>query len=216
MLLPKQGKLIVRIFKWLVLLLVLASSSVQAGGGPLGIDHKVAYDNSGIWKRSNQNIVFYGTLLTVGGGALWFGDQDKLGDTFWRSADSVVVTAITTQSLKWVFQRERPSQTDDPNKFFQGWGAHSFPSNEVGAVTAAVTPFIANYGSEHPSVYLLALLPAYDAVARVKTHGHWQSDVLVGAAIGAGVGLWSARRDSPWTISLLPDGFRLGFARHFD
>ena len=32
------------------------------------------------------------------------------------------------------------------------------------------------------------LLPAYDAIARVKTHGHWQSDVLVGALVGTGIG----------------------------
>ncbi|HET6553153.1 MAG TPA: phosphatase PAP2 family protein [Dyella sp.] len=198
------------------LALTVASGAAHAGGGPLGIDHTVHYDNSGIWKRSNQNILFYGTVLTIGGGALWLGDQNRLGDTFWRSTDAMVMTAITTQSMKWIFQRERPSQTNDPDKCFQGWGAHSFPSNEVAAVSAAVTPFIATYGAEHPSVYLLALLPAYDAVARVKTHGHWQSDVLVGAAIGTGMGLWATHRKSPWTISLLPDGFRLGYARHFD
>ncbi|RDI97534.1 phosphatase PAP2 family protein [Dyella solisilvae] len=180
------------------------------------MDHKVPYDNSGIWKRSTQNFVFYGTGLAIGGGALWLGDENRLGDTFWRAADAMVMSGITTQTMKWVFQRERPSQTDDPNKFFQGWGAHSFPSNEVGAISAAVTPFIATYGKEQPSVYLLALLPAYDAVARVKTHGHWQSDVLVGAAVGTGMGLWAVHRSSPWTISLLPDGFRLGYSHYFD
>jgi membrane-associated phospholipid phosphatase len=211
-----RGKNRVRILKLMVLAFVMASSTATAGGGPLGIDHLVRYDNSGIWKKSNQNILFYGTVLTVGSGALWLGDQNQLGDTFWRSADSMVLTAVTTQSLKWVFQRERPSQTNNPNKFFQGWGAHSFPSNEVGAISAAVTPFIATYGRDNPSVYLLALLPAYDAVARVKTHGHWQSDVLVGAATGTGIGLWSTHRNSPWTLSLLPSGFQLGYSRHFD
>ena len=205
-----------RIFKLAILAMSVACGAAQAGGGPFGIDHTVHYDNSGIWKRSNQNILFYGTVLTVGGGALWLGDQDRLGDTFWRSADAMVTTAITTQTMKWIFQRERPSQTNDPNKFFQGWGAHSFPSNEVGALSAAVTPFIATYGKDHPSAYLLTLLPAYAAVARVKTHGHWQSDVLVGAAIGTGMGLWAMHRDSPWTLSVLPDGFRLGYSRHFD
>jgi membrane-associated phospholipid phosphatase len=73
-----------------------------------------------------------------------------------------------------------------------------------------------NYGNDHPTVYLLALLPAYDAVARVKTQRHWQSDVLVGAAIGAGLGLWSARRPSSWTLSLLPGSFQIGYRHHFD
>lgn len=93
----------------LALAFFMASNTATAGGGPLGIDHLVRYDNSGIWKKSNQNTLFYGTVLTVGSGALWLGDQNQLGDTFWRSADSMVLTAVTTQSLKWVFQRERPS-----------------------------------------------------------------------------------------------------------
>ena len=198
------------------LVLVLACNPSWAGSGILGLDHPVTYDNSGIWKRSNQEILIYGTIATVGAGALWFGADNKLGDTFWRSVDSMAVTAISTQALKWTFQRERPSETNNPNKWFQGLHAQSFPSGEVAAISAAVTPFIVNYGSDHPAVYLLALLPAYDAVARLKTHGHWQSDVLIGAAIGAGVGVWATHRDSPWILSLLPGGFQVGYVHHFD
>ncbi|MEO5810890.1 MAG: phosphatase PAP2 family protein, partial [Rhodanobacter sp.] len=163
-----------------------------AGGGPLGIDHRLHYDNSGIWKRSNQKVLLYGGLATVAAGALAFGDDNKLGDTFWRSVDAVVVTSATTTVMKFAFQRERPSDTSDPNQFFQGMHNKSFPSGEVGALSAAVTPFIVNYGDEHPAVYALALIPMYDAVARLKTRGHWQSDVLVSMAIGTGVGIWSA------------------------
>ncbi|BDU23175.1 hypothetical protein DYGSA30_46320 [Dyella sp. GSA-30] len=191
-------------------------AQVLAGGGPFGIDHTVHYDNSGIWKRSNQQVLMYGSILTVGAGAIWLGDNDQLGDTFWRSVDSMALTAASTQVLKWTFQRERPSQTNDPNRFFKGLGAQSFPSGEVAAISAAVTPFMVTYGHDHPAVYLLALLPAYDAVARVKTRGHWQSDVLVGAAIGAGIGIWASKRQSPWIISMLPGGFQVGFVHHFD
>jgi len=205
-----------RILRWAMCIFALASGQACAGSGILGLDHKVPYDDSGIWKRSNQQILVYGTIATIAGGAIWLGDQDKLGDTFWRSVDSMVVTAASTQVLKWTFQRERPSQTDSPNQWFQGWHAQSFPSGEVASVTAAVTPFMITYGHDHPSVYLLALIPAYDAVARVKTHGHWQSDVLVGAAIGVGVGYWATHRDSPWIISLLPGGFQVGYSKHFD
>ena len=200
----------------LCLVAVMVPGLTRAGGGPFGIDHRVRYDNSGIWRRSNQNILLYGTLVTVGAGALWLGDDDPLGDTFWRSVDSTAATMVTTQVLKQTFRRERPSQTDDPNRFFKGRNARSFPSAEVATISAAVTPFIVTYGNDHPAVYLLALLPAYDAVARVKTHGHWQSDALVGAAIGTGLGIWASRRHSPWTLSLLPDGFQVGYRHHFD
>jgi undecaprenyl-diphosphatase len=190
------------------------SGTACASGGPLGIDHRLHYDNSGIWKRSDQKALLYGSILTVGAGALAFGDQDKLGDTFWRSVDAMVVTGIGTTALKYTFRRERPSQTDDPDRFFHG-RSQSFPSGEVAALSAAVTPFIVNYGDDHPAVYALALLPAYDAVARMKVHAHWQSDVLVGAAIGTGVGIWAAHRQSSLVVGWLPGGFSVGYVHHF-
>ncbi|MEO8778310.1 MAG: phosphatase PAP2 family protein [Rhodanobacter sp.] len=200
---------------WLFSFIMLVPAIGFASGGPLGIDHRIHYDNSGIWNRSDQNILMYGTVATVVGGALAFGDQDKLGDTFWRSVDALAVTSIGTTGLKLAFQRERPSQTSDPNRFFAGTHAQSFPSGEVAAISAAVTPFMVNYGPDHPAVYALALLPVYDAIARVKTRGHWQSDVLVGAAIGTGVGLWASHRHSPLIIGWLPGGFQVGFIHHF-
>lgn len=200
---------------WLFVIAMLASGSARAAGGPFGIDHRLHYDNSGIWKRSNQDILMYGTIVTVAGGALAFGDNDRLGDTFWRSVDAMVISSASSEALKYAFRRERPSQTSDPDRFFAGRHAQSFPSGEVAAMSAAVTPFIAEYGQDHPAVYALALLPAYDAVARVKVRGHWQSDVLVGAAIGTGIGLWSAHRNSPLIVGWLPGGFRVGFIHHF-
>jgi len=200
---------------WLCAAAILVSGAAHAGGGPLGIDHRVRYDNSGIWNRSDQNALLYGTIGTVVGGALVFGDNDQLGDTFWRSVDAMVISSVGAQAMKYAFQRERPSQTDNPDRFFAGSHAQSFPSGEVAAISAAVTPFIVTYGRDHPAVYALALLPAYDAVARVKTRGHWQSDVLVGAALGAGVGVWAAHRDSPLIISWLPGGFKVGFIHRF-
>ena len=187
-----------------------------AGGGPFGIDHRVSYDNSGIWKKSNQKILQYGTILTIGIGALALGDKDKEGDTFWRAVDSTVITAGAATVMKYTFRRERPSKTDDPDRWFKGAGNHSFPSGEVSLISAAVTPFIVNYHEDHPWVYALAILPAYDAVARVKVRGHWQSDVIVGAALGTGIGLWASRRtESPIILSWLPGGFRIGFIHHF-
>lgn len=193
----------------------LMSGHALAGGGFLGIDHRVAYDNSGIWNRNIQSGLLYSSVAGVALGALAFGDQDKFGDTLWRSVDAMAFTGLSTQAMKYAFQRERPSQTSNPNLFFRGTSAQSFPSGEVAAISAAVTPFMAQYGEDHPAVYALALLPAYDAVARVKTRGHWQSDVLVGAAVGVGFGIYASRRDSPLIISWLPGGFKVGFVHYF-
>jgi len=205
-----------RLFVVLLSLATLAGGgNAYAAGGPFGIDHRLHYDNSGIWNRNNQKALMYGSILTVGVGALALGDDSKLGDTFWRSVDSMVITGVAATGMKYTFRRERPSQTASPNQWFKSSKAQSFPSGEVAAISAAVTPFIANYGQDHPAVYALALLPAYDAVARMKVRGHWQSDVLVGAALGTGIGIWSARRHSPLILGWLPGGFQVGFVHRF-
>ncbi|GAB3036898.1 hypothetical protein GCM10027285_20510 [Oleiagrimonas citrea] len=198
-----------------VMACLLPLSNAYAGGGPLGIDHKLHYDNSGIWKRSNQKNLQYAMIVTVIGGSFALGDQSRLGDTFWRSLDAMSFSALGSAGLKLTFQRKRPSQTNNPNEFFKGSGYQSFPSGEVAALSGAVTPFIVRYGSDHPAVYALALLPAYDAVARMKTHGHWQTDVLAGAALGVGVGIWASHRKSPLILGWLPGGFSVGFVHHF-
>lgn len=197
------------------LLAGLLAPGLAAAGGPFGIDHRVAYDNSGIWKRSTQKDVEYATALTVIGGALLLGDQSDGGDTFWRAVDATAFSAVAAQAMKWTFGRERPSETDDPNQWFKGSGHQSFPSGEVTLVASAVTPFVVRYGAEHPAVYALELLPLYDSIARVKVRGHWQSDVLVGWALGTGFGIWSARTDHPVILSWLPGGFQVGIVRRF-
>ncbi len=189
--------------------------TVRAASGPFGIDHLIHYDNSGIWARHKQKLLMYGTIAGVVGGSLALGDQGRLGDTFWRSLDSMAVASAIAQAAKWTFQRERPSQTSDPNRFFRGTRYQSFPSGEVTAIAGAVTPFVVAYGREHPVVYALELLPLYDSVARVKVHGHWQSDVLAGWAIGTAVGVWAAHRKSPLILGWLPGGFRVGFVHRF-
>lgn len=197
------------------LLIAFHAADAAAGGGPFGIDHRLTYDDSGIWNRSVQVAVVTGTVAGVVGGALWLGDDDKLGDTLWRSVDAIALTAVTTTTAKYAFSRKRPSQTDDPNEFFAGHGYQSFPSGEVAAIAAATTPIMVAYGPDHPLVYGLAALPLYDAVARMKTQGHWQSDVLVGAAIGTGFGIYAARRDSPIVVGWLPGGVSVGFSKQF-
>jgi membrane-associated phospholipid phosphatase len=193
----------------------LLPRAAQGGDGPFGIDHLIAYDNSGIWARGNQQLLLGGTILTVVGGSILLGDQDQFGDTFWRSLDSMALSAAVAQGGKWIFQRERPSQTDDPNQFFKGTHYQSFPSGEVAAIAGAVTPFVVEYGADHPVVYALEALPLYDAIARVKVRGHWQSDVLVGWGIGTAAGIWAAHREQPLILSWLPGGFQIGYVHRF-
>ena len=199
-----------------LLLTSLSPSCAFAAGGPFGIDHLVTYDNSGIWKRSYQKDLAMGAALTVIGGALFADNDSRIGHTFDQSLDAMVLTGATTTVLKYAISRPRPSEDSNPDDFFKGHGHQSFPSGEVAEISAVVTPFIAEYHDDHPAVWALALLPAYDAVARVKVRGHWQSDVLVGAGIGVAWGIWAHHRKTPLIMGLLPGrGLMVGYSKQF-
>lgn len=188
-------------------------TAALAGGGPLGIDHRLSYDNSGIWKRSNQQALL---ALMIGGeiaGGLWEGGETRLGKTFWQAIDASVISGATTTAMKFAFTRARPSETDDPNQWFQGGSHYSFPSGEVAAVSAIVTPFVLEYGDEHPAIYALEVLPLYDAVARMKVQAHWQTDVLAGFAVGTWAGYYAHSRQSPIMLRAMPHAVFIGLRR---
>lgn len=190
-------------------------SCAVAGGGPLGLDHKLTYDNDGPISRGVQLLVEDMTLVTIVGGALWEGGNSRLGKTSWQALDASALGVASSTALKGVFTRSRPMQSDNPDLWFQGKGHYSFPSGEVTFVTAAITPFVLEYGEDHPAVYALELLPVYDAIARMKVSGHWQTDVLAGFALGTAAGYLAHRQDSPWMLKALPGGAAVGLKVRF-
>jgi undecaprenyl-diphosphatase len=184
-------------------------------GGLLGLDRCDEFEASGIYSRSNQKradlIVVAGTL----GVALWNGTETPTGRTAWQSLDSMVSTAVATEVMKNVFQRPRPSQSDDPDLWRQGAGHKSFPSGEVAMMAAFVTPIIVNHQQDTPAIWALAALPAYMARARLASQAHWLSDVLVGAGVGVASGVLAARRDSPLLLVPTGDGVFVGLRHRF-
>lgn len=194
----------------------LHAAGAWAGGGPFGIDHRIGYDNSGIWARSNQNALIDLMLAGEFGGALWEGGEDRFGRTLWQSIDSTAMGGITSEALKYVFSRERPSATSDPNKWFAGHGNQSFPSGEVTVVSAIVTPLVLEYRHDSPAIYALELLPVYDGIARMKVWGHWQSDVIAGFAIGTAAGFIAhGHEGTPWILSVMPGAIYVGLRKQF-
>ncbi len=193
-----------------VLLFVLTSGPAFAG-----LDHELPLDQSGIWARKYQNALQNGVIAAEIVGSLWYGNDNELGHTFWQTVDASVISGISAQIMKRAFSRARPYQGNDPNLWFQGSGYESFPSGEVTLQASFVTPFIANYAREHPWVWCMELLPAYDAVARLKSQAHWQTDVIAGWALGTAVGYWSTTRTTPISVAILPHGVTVGFSKRF-
>jgi hypothetical protein len=191
------------------------TTTVFAANGPLGIDHELRFDQHGIWSRSDQLAVQNGSTLIVLAGSLWEGNETRLGRTFWKASESMVVADVTAEGLKRITRRARPLQGNDPNDWWGSSNHRSFPSGEVTHVAAIVTPFIAEYGADHPAVWALAALPAYVGAARMKSQAHWQTDVLAGVALGAGIGYYESTRDSAWTATVLPGAVTVGFKKKF-
>lgn len=194
-----------------VLACAFALPVARAGDGPFGIDHRLNVDNDGIWGRSQQHIMMVGLVVGVIGLGLWEGGDTRLGHTDWQAVDAMLLTAGSSEILKRTFRRKRPNSTDDPNQWFGSSRDRSFPSGEAAAFAAAVTPFILEYGEDRPWVYALAALPVYDGIARMKTRGHWQSDVVAGIALGAAIGYYTHQRNQSFTLSILPHGIQLGY-----
>jgi len=194
----------------LLLLLLLISRHANAG-----LDTELSYDKSGLYSQNLQNGLEYGVIVVEVAGALWFGNDDPLGHTFWQSIDSSTITGISTTALKYAFSRARPYQGNDPNLWFQGSCCKSFPSGEVALQASFVTPFIVDYRKQYPWVWALEILPAWDAYARLRSQAHWQTDVIAAWALGTGVGYWSTTRATPLSVQILPRGVSIGFSKRF-
>ena len=191
------------------------SPLAHAGGGLFGLDRYDEREDSGIFSRSNQKALDAILITGMVGTALWEGTDSTLGKASWQAIDATLVTAATTEAMKRIFQRPRPSQDPDPNHWFRGGNHRSFPSGEVAMVTSIVTPYIYAYHEEHPAVWALASLPAYMAYARMTSQAHWLSDVVAGGLIGAGVGWWASRREQPLILVVTGRGAFVGWHTKF-
>ncbi len=197
------------------LLILLGLPAAGHAGGWSIIDHRVHQDKSGIWDPKAYRGLMGALAAADLGGALWEGSETRLGKTLWRTLDSELLAAGSTTAMKYVFARERPRDTNDPNEWFSSGSSNSFPSTEAALAASLVTPLVLEYGTERPAAYGLLLLPLYVGVARVKNAAHWQSDVLAGWAIGGLSGWYAHRRETPLLVEVLPHGLVVGLKTRF-
>lgn len=209
----RPGRLLHRFASAVTLIaLTLGSSCLDAHApdGHSGIDHRLNPDEVGIWARGNQRTIHFGLIGAAIAGALIEGTETRLGLTFWRATEAAALEVATVAVLKRATSRARPSQGNDPNLWFQGARRQSFPSDEVALSAAVTTPFIREYRREHSGVWMLALIPIYVGIARMKSQAHWQTDVLAGLGIGVASGYLASERDRPIFLTISGDGVYIG------
>jgi len=203
-----------------MLLIALAASLglhvTQAGAcGWSSIDHKIGYDQSGVWNPDAYRSLLIGLSVAQVGGALWEGAESRFGKTMWQGIDAQLISAATVGVTKRIFTRVRPTETDDPCEWFAHGSNYSFPSEEAALAAALVTPYVLEYGEEYPATYGLLLLPLYIGTARLKAQAHWQSDILFGWAIGGLAGWYAHSRKMPILVQILPHGVMVGLKTSF-
>lgn len=179
------------------------------------IDHEIAFSNSGAWSPNSYRGMMDALTMAQIAGAIYEGSQSRLGRTLWQGIDSEALAAVTSNAAKFAFTRERPESSNDPCKWFQRGSNYSFPSGEAATAAGLVAPYIIEYARDRPVVYALLAIPAYVGVGRMKNHAHWQSDVVVGWAIGGVSGWYAHSREHPFFVSILPRGFTAGYRKSF-
>jgi len=102
------------------------------------------------------------------------------------SAEAILDGAIVAHGLKAITQRVRPLDGNDRSEFFDG--GSSFPSGHS-VETWSLATIIAEEYSDHRAVQVAAYGAATAvSLSRFTGHKHYLSDVLVGSAIGFGIG----------------------------
>jgi len=200
------------------LALLLALSTSPAAGQNCGwsrVDHRVAYDASGMWNPSVYRDLVGALTIAEIGGAVWEGAESHFGKTMWQGIDAEIIGDVGAEVGKRIFTRVRPSTENNPCLWFQGGTNHSFPSGEASVSAALVTPYIMEYAGEYPGTWALLLLPLYVGAGRISNQAHWQTDVVAGWAVGGLSGWYAHSRDVPILIELLPHGVAIGLRKQF-
>jgi len=183
-----------------------SSPTMDQNHGLFGIDRFDENEAHGIFSRPSQKRVDLLVIGTMAGTALWEGTDSRLGKAMWQAVDASLGSGLSVQALKTITSRPRPDQNPDPRVWFQGPGHYSFPSGETALMSAFATPLILNFQDEQPAVWGLALLPLYMGKARMASQGHWLTDVLAGAGLGAAMGYLAYREDQPVVLRLTGQG----------
>ena len=117
-------------------------------------------------------------------------------------AESMIDSLFVVQGLKEITQRARPLAGRERSEFFDG--GNSFPSGHSTQAWSLATIVAKEYG-DHPLVQVAAYGAATAvSVSRFTGQKHYLSDVVVGSALGYGIGqyVYRARHRTPTDSSV--------------
>jgi hypothetical protein len=116
-----------------------------------------------------------------------FGEDARAERTALMGIESLLVTGIITQTLKYAGHRHRPSSGEQYNTWdgpSMSTANHSFPSGHASTAFSVLTVVASEY-DDYPFIPPLAYsIATLTALSRVNDNKHWASDVFFGSALG--------------------------------
>jgi membrane-associated phospholipid phosphatase len=142
--------------------------------------------------KASRIISYAGSTYATGGAAATFymigraTHNERARETGLLAGEALINSIIVASALKEITQRVRPLGGRDRSEFFDG--GNSFPSGH--SIQAwSVATVIAHEYHDRPAVQIAAYgIASAVSVARFTGHKHYLSDLLVGSAMGFGIG----------------------------
>jgi membrane-associated phospholipid phosphatase len=148
--------------------------------------------------RISRDISRAGDFYTTGGIAATFyligrtTKNARARETGLLGAEALINGGIVSTALKAISQRPRPPVDNASGEFFDG--GNSFPSGHAISAWSLATVVAYEYGQHRPLVRFGAYgLATAVGLSRYTGRNHFLSDVLVGSAIGYGIGRYVYR-----------------------
>lgn len=168
--------------------------------------------------RISRDISRGGSLYTTGGIAAAFyligrGTHNaRARETGLLGAEALVDSGIVVQVLKTMSRRQRPPTDHASGEFFSG--GSSFPSGHSISTWSLATVIAKEYGRHRPLVQVGVYgLATAVSMSRFTGRNHFLSDVLVGSALGYGIGRYVYRRNHDTSLDA-DDGAKQTSAAH--
>lgn len=158
-----------------------------------------ALDNNPTRLSVSRKVSYLGEGYTIGGAAAAFyligaaTGNSRARETGVLTAEALIDGAIVAQVLKFATERPRPLSDGGSGRFFRG--GNSFPSGHAVSIWSFAAVIDGEYGRHRPlvrfGVYALATAVS---LSRYTGRNHFPGDILVGSAIGYGIGHYVYRR----------------------
>ncbi|HEY0379948.1 MAG TPA: phosphatase PAP2 family protein [Pyrinomonadaceae bacterium] len=148
--------------------------------------------------RISRDISQGGALYTTGGIAATFylvgraTKNARARETGLLGAEALIDGELVASALKLATQRPRPREDNGSAEFFDG--GRSFPSGHAVSAWSMATVIAYEYGQHRPLIRFGAYgLATVVSLSRFTGRKHFLGDVLVGSAVGYGIGRYVYR-----------------------